>query len=283
MRRGNLAIQLKELYHKVFPPDNRLVSSGLLDYGTLMFIAGPPKTNKSLVVMTMLCQLASGQPLLSVNRRDKWGKEHPVFMVQKPCRILYLEQEVGEQDLHARFHSMLEYRSEVEIEAALDNIYTHSCDRDLRLDTLKGREMIEALVVQHKPDIVVFDPLKEFHYCDENSSKEMGLIFANLDQLRDKYKFASIFIHHTKKPSALSDGDSPDSLRGSSYLFGKGDTFLMLQAKNKAATKISVSFTIRRAKPINSLQLIRNPETLRMEFEKWLIGKDREGDDPESI
>jgi hypothetical protein len=278
-----MAISLADLLQKDFPPENHLVGSGLLDYNSILIMGGPPKTYKSFLLNTFVLQLASGIPLLNASRKDKHSRVVPAFAVQKPCKVLLLEQEVGEMDMKTRFQQALGTFSEAQQALCAQNLYVHSCDHSLRLDQEAGAIILAKLIEQVKPDVVAFDPLKEFHYADENSSKDMSAVFGTIDRLRERFRFASIITHHTTKPQKDGVRDGPDLLRGSGYLFGKGDSFIMLRRYGRRNGSIQAEIVIRRGAPIPGLFLQLNQHTLLMEFTKWKTGPEREDDEEVTI
>lgn len=253
-----MALSLADLLEKAFPPENHLVGSGLLDYNSILIIGGPPKTYKSFLLNTIVLQLAAGLPLLGA----------AAFTVQRPCRVLLLEQEVGEMDLQERLRPTLQTLPEMEQTVAAANIFIHSCDHSMRLDSKDGVNNISKLIVETRPDVVCFDPLKEFHHAEENSAREMSQVFGAIDYLRERYRFASVITHHTLKPQKDGVKDGPDLLRGSGYIFGKGDSFIMLRSFGRRGG-IAASVTLRRGRPIPGFQLRLNLKTLGMDFIKW--------------
>jgi len=81
--------------------------------------------------------------------------------------------------------------------------------------------------------LIVFDTLKSLHSSDENSSKDMGVIFERLKQLRkDK---TLLIIHHTNKLNAYG----VSSFRGSSFIKDSADHFLKLEEDEEGLLTLS--------------------------------------------
>jgi hypothetical protein len=81
--------------------------------------------------------------------------------------------------------------------------------------------------------LIVFDTLKSLHSSDENSSKDMGVIFERLKQLRkDK---TLLIIHHTNKSNAYG----VSSFRGSSFIKDSADHFLKLEEDEEGLLTLS--------------------------------------------
>jgi hypothetical protein len=218
--------------------------------------------------------LIEATPLFGAESR-KAGNKTDRFRCPKHCRVLLLEQEVGEFDLQKRFGSQLEMLpdNDPRKESLLSNLFVHSCDHSLQLDNPTGVAAIDSVIAEVKPDVVVFDPLIEFHTADENDTQSMTKILRNIDTLRETHKFTTILSHHTRKPSegfgANSPG-TPDRLRGNSALYGKGDAFLMLSVANRNAGIVRIQSTLRRGKPINDFYVKLNKTTLQFEWHGFM-------------
>lgn len=243
-----------------------------------MIVGGPPKSYKSFLVSTMAVQLACGSPLLAATRRDNHSRDVPAFPVRKQCRVLILEQEVGFMDMQTRMGTMMLGLCDADVRLSGENIIIHSCDHEMRLDNQAGRDYIAKLIEQSKPDVVIFDPLKEFHYLNENDASDISKVFHSVDWLRERFKFASVISHHSRKESSDKQNEGPDTLRGSSYVFGKADSLMMVKPKKRNHGLVTAEFTIRRGKPIPGLTLLLDRDSLRMNFQKWNIGNDRSND-----
>lgn len=268
------AVSLGDLLTKTFPPTNYIIGSGLLNQGSLMFIGGPPKSYKSFMMNTLLISLVTGKSLFGATRKTSGGRHKPedVFPIPIPQRILLLEQEVGEEDLQQRFLPIMPSLSPAEQKLCAENMFVHSCDYNMLLDTVEGRKYISGIVKDIKPTVLAFDPLIEFHTSNENDTQAMARIMHNITVLRQDHKLSTLVNHHTSKPSQESPRRGPDLLRGSSVMFGKGDTFLMLN-KTERELEIKVDFTLRRAKPVSNVYVRLNSGTLMFEFVKWAMAR----------
>lgn len=261
-------ISVEDLLVKEFPPQPFLIAEGILNYGSIMVIGGAPKSYKSFLSTAVVLHLAVNTPIFGAHRKSH-GREQPAFTVSKPCKVLILEQEIGEYDLKERLKMMVAGLLPGEREKFIKNVFVHSCDHTLQFDKQEGMLRIEELVGDLKPDVVVFDPIIEFHTSDENSTHAMAGVLRNLDLLRERHKFATILTHHT----GHNQRSGPEALRGNSILFGKGDTFLMLDVLNRNAGLIKITPTIRRGKPITPFHIMLDWSDLRAKFHSWATGK----------
>lgn len=257
-------LQLKELSTKTFTQSPFIIGDGLLNQKAVMVVGGPPKSFKSFLVNTIGYHLTTGTPLFS-----HFDSHHVYFPIPKPVKVLVLEQEIGEPDLQLRLNQLLEQVHPDHQERMKENLWSHSDDDRMKLDTIAGRTHIGELIHYVKPDVVIMDPLVEFHGGDENSSRDMATTLRNLDWLRHRLNFATIIVHHTGKPSDASFlRQGPELLRGSSVLHGKADTFLMLTCQHDAPPQLKVKYTMRRGRPIQPM-ILRADDSCLFRFHGW--------------
>jgi hypothetical protein len=234
---------------------------------SLVCIGGEPKANKSYVVLNMCLDLARGRDIFG----GKYHDGSPAMPVAKPYRVLYIEQEIGEEGLKERLLPMLSG----EVPYGLD-FYIKSRDMTMRLDTPEGRLAIEQQIVMCKPDIVVFDPLAEFQLINENSAQEMGMTVRVLKRWIESYGISIILVHHVGKPGFEDPRTGGNKLRGSSALFGAVDTFIGVSRKSESshpAPTLELEFELRRGKPLQNFT-IRREESGLVTFlgDKWTAG-----------
>jgi AAA domain len=143
---------------------------------------------------------------------------------------------------------------------------SHRC---LLLEQEVGEEDLQhRLIEDTTPEVVAFDPLIEFHQQDENSATAMAKVMHGLSELRAQWGFSSLINHHLSKPQQNMVREGPDQLRGSSVIYGKGDTFVTLKPNNVHG-QIRLQFKLRRAAPIEDMYIQLNKNTLRFEFAFW--------------
>ena len=257
-----------ELLGHLRKPDlDSIVNEGILGSNAIMVIGGPPKSYKSFVSNTLSIDLVTGYHLFSALRKHA-KQVTRAFEVRAPQRVLIFEQEIGEDDMEDRLKPAYEALSLYQQDLVRTGLYTHSLDHRLQLDTPEGVNLIAEEIARVRPSVVIFDPLIEFHTSDENSSEDMAKILRHLDWLREKYKFATIINHHEGKQGQVKRTGA-DRLRGSSVLYGKGDTFLTLEVLNRDASLVGCKFTVRRGKPIHPFIVKLDPVTMRANFFSW--------------
>ena len=258
---------LRELIGHERNPDNSIISDGLMKHGALLVIGGPPKTYKSFILNTLAVALATGQNLFSATRTLHREPEK-AFTVNRPYRVLICEQEMGEDDLEDRLKPLIESLSPELRELALGNIMTISLDHDIKFDTAEGMEHLEDVVTVSKADIVIFDPLIEFHSQEENSNTAMATMLKNLVTFCRRTGVTPVLSHHEGKEGMI-ERSGADRLRGAGALFAKGDAFVSVKVINRNACQLQLDFTLRRGKPLKSLIVRLHPDTMAVEFVCW--------------
>jgi len=269
-----------ELLGHLRKPDlEAIVEEGILRRNSILVIGGPPKSYKSFISNTMAIDLVTGYHLFSALRKHA-KQVTRAFEVLAPQRVLIFEQEIGEDDMEDRLKPAYETLSPYQQDLVRNGLYTHSLDHRLQLDAREGVNLIAEEIDRVRPSVVIFDPLIEFHTSDENSSEDMAKILRHIDLLREEYKFATIINHHEGKETQIKRAGA-DRLRGSSVLYGKGDTFLTLRVLNRDASVIGCEFTVRRGKPIFPFIVKLDPITMRANFFDWGRQEKRAGEKPE--
>jgi len=249
---------LEEFLSKKIPFVPQIIGRGVLPIKSLAVVAGAPKDNKSFILLNIMLDLARGRNLFGAEFHG--GGHIPVLPVTKPYRVLYIENEIGDEGLRERILGM----THGEIPIGLD-LYIKSRDMQMRLDTDEGKLAIGLEIDKCRPDVVILDPLAEFQLIDENSAQEMGATIRVLKRWIEKFNCAIILVHHTAKPSQDHPRSGGNALRGSSALFGAVDTMIEVVRRSEASNPtpiIELNFELRRGKPITSIQVRREESGL---------------------
>jgi len=188
----------------------------------LTVLGGEPKSGKTLFLLNLALALANGKPFLN-------------FEISEPCRVLIVQAELSEGRLQERMASLSKAWTTPE-----DRLYLATL-RGAFLNEKDGFETVRKIVDEVSPDVIGIDPLTEFFSGDENKGQDMRLFLDRLSQLTTGNR--SVIISHHLRKSA--EGGSPDfnSLRGSSVLFGKVDTAIIIAPELNG--QITVDFKTR--------------------------------------
>ena len=195
-------------------PEDVFIESGVLSRGDTMMIAADSKAGKSTFICGLIRQLISGGNFLG-------------FKVTRPLRVFYMQAELREGRLKER---LLPTYSNLTADVK-SNLYIWST-RGLFLFGENQIE-IEAQITSVIPDILVIDPMLNFHNYNENNSQDMAQFFRFLDKVKERFDMAIIMAHHFRKPSQDPKFKSSllDSIRGSTSLRGWAVTTIAMEGR----------------------------------------------------
>jgi regulatory protein RepA len=255
-----MAELLSKFLEREFPIKPFIVGRGILPIESKLVIGGAPKAGKSFIAMNIAMDLALGRDLFGAYYKN--GK--PVFPVAKKCRVLYIEQEIGDIGLQERLRGVEGKDGLLQgASPALMDWLIKTRDTQMRLDTDEGRDLLYQEVESVHPDVVILDPMAKFHLLDENSAQEMSVVGRVGDHFIEKTGCSVIWVHHSSKPpsSALETPRSGgDRLRGSSAIFADVDTVMLVDLKSSEKAPepvIQLDFILRRGTPIGSIYVRR--------------------------
>lgn len=167
---------------------NELIRHRFLSRGGGCLLLGPTGVGKSSFLMQMAVNFGAGLPMFGIE---------PV----RALRVLLIQAENDEGDL-------AEMRDGV-----LAGMNLSPEDRDLALGKVfvvsenakTGRafsEIVEALVVENKPDLLMIDPAFAYLGDDANAQKAVSLFVRNLlNPILTRNGVGLILAHHTNKPA----------------------------------------------------------------------------------
>ena len=228
--------QLREL-----PPPDWLVD-GLFCRGDVGLIYGPPGCGKSFLVIDMAMSMCTGIPCFN----------H--YPVKRPLRVLYFAGE-GREKLRDRIEAaaahygteeavggLLAYKEVPQLLPSLSENAEKSIGRlieELKFDKARNVPL---------PDVVIIDTLHSATVgVDENSSKDMGRVLANLKKLAEEIGCAIILVHHTNKGGKNERGSS--ALRGDcSFLLEVSPSILGAKGAGIVSSGSVISSKIKDAK-----------------------------------
>lgn len=147
-------------------------------------ITGSGKEGKSLFVKNLAIGLATG--------RSMYG-----LQITKPYKVLYLNGENSPRTMQMRFRLLRDFYAVDEKTARLmkrNFVFT-----DVRFSLNTSLNEIVFNLDYIKPDIVVFDPLKNYFTGNEDRAEHMKLFFDALRDLIEQFNFSAIIVHHTGK------------------------------------------------------------------------------------
>src|SRR5215472_4459339 len=182
---------------KELPEVPYIIGNGVFPVGGKIILGGAPKANKSYIALNMALDLARGRDVFGATARN--GK--PLLPVRKRYRVLYMEQEIGEQGLQERLRGKDPDHPGIMTGEDIRDLEFFIKNRDtaFRADEVPGREAIYKEIDSVKPDVVFLDPMAKFHLADENSAMEMSAICRVADHIIQDCGASVCWIHHAGK------------------------------------------------------------------------------------
>lgn len=204
-------VSVSELLQQEFPATDSLLGNGLIDKGGAILISGPQRVGKSLFRSQLGLSLAARQPFLD-------------FVVgDADYKTLILQAEVAPKRMKERFQKQVAGFSK----EARDRVMSGSVFSSVKLDSEEGKNAVLGWVDEHQPDLVIVNPLSNFHCGDENQAQDMLRITSFLDSIRKKDVAVALVHHHGKSSSERSNVGH--KARGSSVLPGWYDSHFSLE------------------------------------------------------
>jgi len=198
-------------------PEDVFIGGGMLSRGDTMLIGAESKAGKSTFICGMIRQLISGTDFLG-------------YKITRPLKVLYMQAELREKRLMERLSPTYAQVAE----EFKDNLCIWSTRGIILFN--EHLALIEREVGLRKPDILIIDPMLNFHNFNESNSQEMAEFFRMLDRIKETYDIAIIMAHHFRKASQDKDAHVSllESIRGSSALRGWAVTTIAMEGRTES-------------------------------------------------
>lgn len=177
-------------------------------------VAAPAGIGKTSLLMQLGAAVAAGVPVA--------GALLPA--PTKPGRVVFLAAEDPPAVMQRRAHFLvrsLEAREPaLDVTGLLERNFTFNALRTeppvlLTKNTLgeNGLEHITALARDAR--LLVLDPIRRFHYCDERDYSQMAILFGLLSDIAASTGCTILFSHHLAQPTTDAGLDEPAGALGS--------------------------------------------------------------------
>jgi RecA-family ATPase len=175
-------LSVDELLHKQFPAGKSMLGSNLLDKSGALLISGPQKIGKSLFAAQLALSLSDRRAFLNMPVGDA------------TYRVLILQAEVSAKRMQQRFTKQVAGFSP----EAQSRVLNASVFSSVKLDTKDGFGLVMQWLEKHEPELLIIDPLANFHTGDENEAQDMSRLTRAFDDIRC-YGIAVGLVHHHGK------------------------------------------------------------------------------------
>lgn len=214
------------------PPPQDHVLPGLLS-GTVGMLAGPGGVGKTMFELQVALAVACGGSICGgLFEKGELGTTSSC----KPGRVVMAAAEESVDliwhRLHAVVATLLEHPHLLGIDATTselmdlwsENLHLYPLAGLPRV-TLLDRELYKTESFKQLASVcdgarlVILDPIRQFHLCDENDSGAMTALIQAFGSLASKTSAAVIFAHHVNRVSTqMGQGDTAGAARGSTAL-----------------------------------------------------------------
>lgn len=181
----------------------------------LTIYKSPPKMFKSTSLLHFALRVLGKNSTVFPERFSKVIKHGPVVMLSSEATPGAI-----------KFDAMFGLRVHL---LDTDPMYCQSDPMRFRLDNKDNMNELFYWLRRIKPAMVIFDPVRNLHSCDENDSGEMVSIAQPIQQFAITNELAAVFVHHDKKPGEKAKPEDilkPENARGSGAWFGLADALL---------------------------------------------------------
>ena len=188
-------------------------------------VGGTPKTGKTWAVLELALSVASGTPAF-----DR-------FDVHQPGPVLFYGAEDRESSIRERVAQLCLRRG---VELGSLPLRLVRGDR-VHLDSPEDRLKLERALGQHRPRLLVLDPLVRLHTGSESTAQHVAELLGYLRSLQRGFELAIMVTHHLSKQKGKAAALQPgQALRGSGDLHAWGDSNLYLSRCRGGAVKLHV-------------------------------------------
>jgi hypothetical protein len=228
---------LSDIYQddEPLPPD--LIGGGILGPGEFLLVAGPPKSQKSMLVQDMLINAALG--------REYLGR----FPMARPLNVAFINVEMSYRVLRTRIQALALDPDDVD---ELGRRFKISDRFHMLLDDSGATRLAGALVEifdGSPPDVICIDPLANvFDGESENDNRAMMDFLRRLESIRAKVNPMAglILVHHTAKIARRDMTEDPfNAIRGAGALRGHYSSAILIMRESEMTNARRVFFDIR--------------------------------------
>jgi hypothetical protein len=196
-------------------PRRPWVAPGYALRGAVTLVCGPPSTLKSSIMLSWASAIAL---------HHEFGAFHPT----SADKVVVYNVEDDQNEQRRRLSAVLRQlgAKPPDIKDKVIRVGPHTIgtllergEKDGKIRFTPAMDDLDSLVAALRPAAMIVDPLAELHNVEENDNTALRMVIATFRELAIKYTMAVIVLHHTRKGSAASPGDS-DIARGASAIVG---------------------------------------------------------------
>jgi RecA-family ATPase len=268
---------LREILNMQFDDADFVLGNGYLTKGESSAVCGAGGIGKSRLITQLIRDILTGRPFLG-----RW------ITKGKDIRVMVLQSENSNRRMKADLWAQCSMLTEGEIDHIDQHCLFHtlenSDDSFLTLANIENQQRIEDAIAKYKPDLIVWDVLRDFAVDDPNSDKFMQQTLSLIGRLTRKHNPACIalILHHgrTGKAGAASTTgfDRGSFGRNSKVLFSwvRAQINVAPYDENDNDTLIIASGKCNNAEEFRPFAVRLNKKTLSYEVDESITQEDIE-------
>lgn len=200
-------------------------------------VGGEPKSFKTMLAMEMAVSVASGVPFLGRFQPHQTGS---VLIVQNE-NSPWIMQDRLQKIMRARglVGKVIMKPNSIEIRRWPRNLQIQMVNQQgVMLDSPEDQDMLEEIIKQHKPILVIFDPFYLMFSGDINNARELQPTLKWLLRIQKTHACAVQLIHHKKKANKGVRGGQ--ALLGSTILHGWSESGWSVSSEQTGADTFDI-------------------------------------------
>jgi len=208
-REANLNLRSIKDILELEEPENTFLIEKLVPNQRITAISGFPGCAKSWAALYVASCVATGSALF-----DRFNSLQG--------SVLYIDGESG----------IFEIRRRIKLLNFSTNLPIYFLSQEgIKVDNNNDLNILIKIIKEKEIKLVIFDPFVAMHSQIENSAEDMQKVFEGIEKLTLQ-GVTVIIIHHHRKDFYIRKSSPGQSLRGSSAIFGRLDSAILIK-KNK--------------------------------------------------
>lgn len=220
------------------------VVEGLLEQSGMAVIVSAPGVGKTQLSLQFAICCALGIPFL------RWP-------IKQKKKILWFSLEMNHAALKWFTTQIAQGHTSAEIQELDRNLKIVPLGEVLPLDHPEGRNFLEALIEEYKPDGIILDSMGKVTNSSLSDEEKIKSLNAYYGRIRNKYGAFLLFIHHNRK--ATDNNKKPKELGdvyGNQYIAAETSAAINLWKEPDGSIEIS-TIKLRLAPEVRPFKIIR--------------------------
>jgi hypothetical protein len=207
----------------------QFIFEGLFAKGMVQMLGASSGVGKTQLTVQLMLSAALGRSFSGLKTTTRmprtiayWNNEDDMDEINRRILATSIHFGIEQERLHGRVHLASGVgRKLIVAKKDKSGIVRPTPDADKLIHMLRDMNA----------DMLILDPLVEFHACDENSNVEMAAVVGVLRKIANEADVALFLLHHDRKPDGASSqgfAGSQHAMRGASAIQGVTRAILTL-------------------------------------------------------